>query len=1362
MKNSEVRDLLLGKLFSYLVLVRSELLQEDDTCAVKIFEKLLELHTKKYWLKEVTNEALLLTMTKLKPSLVEKECLPLLKEGKYAEHFALSTTPFNQYGSWQLHFAIGLQRYGQMCEDVKKSIRKIIPKKNMTSSECLEEMRETLLDGSKGWPRIHKMWEFILGQIFGMSDDFALPNVRVESLSSKQMTLLLFVLDFIQKTLIYSTHDRRALAFDLTVKIATVVPLPLLHLCVSQSVVKAFVSCRTNKKHTLYQVAGRALQNLMVAIDDKTEDDKESRTESKVLLASLLVSHGGANFDTITGVVCVGSLLADLQEADVFRHIESLCRIIVSSTVPEDLVETAKNSNAVESNNGKEKNGEVKSKGKKAKDDNDDMEEDQKSGDDQDNEGEDSNLDIPVESAACMAIEALAALLKNTSLSCRGSISSTVLVILIRLGCFGKKLTDNNNKKGKSKSKGHKNDKNSSSDLISTAAQKCLSIVDGVLEDGTKMDLNYPAVVIETSANKLLNILAGVGSFTITQLDHSGDNENGENVTMSPFNDEPSLLETALTIVRWMTDQGVPLILKSSVAVNPSMDFNAISTTASASVKSNEDDLEVREEVMSTLVTTFEAVDAMKTINSRLKDALVQLICQSVFHTIASTTDLVSTLAELNDFSTTFLESQFLFVLKNRHQDTNKSGNEDSKEDGENTSKKNGKKKKQKAEDADAYGERKSEEVDEEHLEQLGEHLGSLLDTSLDLISLSGDTNVKGLRDSVKKIWGVIGKDLPPSMELLDTAVAAVVGEDVEDEDEDEEDEDEEEHDEDANTQDKDADADDKKSRRSTRKRGDSVISEASTDSNVRRSSRKRGDSVVSEASIASTGSARSKGKKQIKKGEEEALTQEEEEEAEEEDIMLSGDSVMDMLAMDGASDDEEELEALKGMVTEHGTEADLALANMLAMRRQSRKSGLTEAKRKQMTMRSRALDILESLVHRLEAPELLLRLFHPLLTCIRKIQSGLTQSLQEGRTFETRLRQFMEQRVSKKKFRLKHFGDSETEEGIKETLDILIEPLMADYGSTAIQLRRLSHNCLLCLTRASLGGDSESVKDKVGDYTNSLLKPYFEKKNSRINSSLFEELIARFPDFSMKYLYPTILRGAKEGKSNFLKIDACRLASLFYKRVSNLDESSKKLLDKYSVSTFDAFSTILTVLQENGGEVAKNGNTEPSSSILKSSKEVVKKVKPILQVIREFATLCKGNGKALQELSLAHITSNGTTKRKRDQVDGNIDISFEDAIDNIVSQVSKETNSANSGIQSVAKQTLLSLRNIFPSSTPATATGEDKGKKDKKAKKGSTLEEQEEGRLIPKNKREEEDAGEQKQKKVKKANGTWSKLKDE
>ena len=109
LKGAEERDFLFGKLFGYLSLIRSGRLSEDVIQTGCVMDRLLELHARKGWLREVTTEAILTLLSAVSSAVVDSAGLldkisPLL-----AQHGR--PTPIQEMTAWQLMLAIGLQQY---------------------------------------------------------------------------------------------------------------------------------------------------------------------------------------------------------------------------------------------------------------------------------------------------------------------------------------------------------------------------------------------------------------------------------------------------------------------------------------------------------------------------------------------------------------------------------------------------------------------------------------------------------------------------------------------------------------------------------------------------------------------------------------------------------------------------------------------------------------------------------------------------------------------------------------------------------------------------------------------------------------------------------------------------------------------------------------------------------------------------------------------------------------------------------------------------------------------------------------------------------------------------------------------------
>jgi len=82
------------------------------------------------------------------------------------------------------------------------------------------------------------------------------------------------------------------LAFRLTVTLASLVPAELLPVAVSRSILKGMIAARVNRKHTLNNLAGMCIIELVDSQLPEENEDKDQNATVRVALASCLVRQG--------------------------------------------------------------------------------------------------------------------------------------------------------------------------------------------------------------------------------------------------------------------------------------------------------------------------------------------------------------------------------------------------------------------------------------------------------------------------------------------------------------------------------------------------------------------------------------------------------------------------------------------------------------------------------------------------------------------------------------------------------------------------------------------------------------------------------------------------------------------------------------------------------------------------------------------------------------------------------------------------------------------------------------------------------------------------------------------------------------
>ncbi len=290
------------------------------------------------------------------------------------------------------------------------------------------------------------------------------------------------------------------------------------------------------------------------------------------------------------------------------------------------------------------------------------------------------------------------------------------------------------------------------------------------------------------------------------------------------------------------------------------------------------------------------------------------------------------------------------------------------------------------------------------------------------------------------------------------------------------------------------------------------------------------------------------------------------------------------------------------------------------------------------MTMRSRAVDILEALMLRIEKPELIMPLFSPLLGCLRKIQGGLTQSLAEGKAFEARLRTFVAQKMCSKKISLVANGDEETSEGIADLVSSLIGDskdsknlvrrgtLLYDLSrSSSAPLRQLSQAVFLSVSRAVLHGDCEDAKQTICTGMGSLITQYFTKKNSKIPTAMIDDFASRFAAFVSSKLLPVLSSASSNGRTPFLRAEACRLISLLLKRYVHYPEDVQLAIKSHVPALMNNVASSIASLS-NGESSASNdnGNSDDIKGHTRRDKKdgKSKRIRPAIQCARDIALL--------------------------------------------------------------------------------------------------------------------------------------------
>ena len=763
---------------------------------------------------------------------------------------------------------------------------------------------------------------------------------RAASLHTKQEDMLKRFSAFIDKHLLPSSQEKRSVALRLCVELVRRTPADLLPLALSSAAVKCIYACRVNKKHTLHQLAGGVLRDIIAAVG--------SDATSRLALASSFVQSGGVNFDANTGTKTVATLLEGLGEEAVAAHVKFLCSVVgeASSSSSSSVSSTAK---AGPEEAQKTKTSSKDSKGGKPKTPSQD------STDGEDEAGEDDSEGIDDESAASSArgaVEALYSMAKNSKIANRAFVASACVSVLVRLSCFGagatKPAAASSTSKGSKVSSGKKNkdgkkskgdaaadaSSNSSSasaavSLLASASsplpQSIVELIQLIEGPGPGPAANEPnEELAELATSKLLALLADLGHFSLSQLSiapgsdagksekKDGSKEKNNNKSKEQEKDKENqksehahshvvgvtVLDVAVAALRHISESGVALrraggdddedsgdegdndvqlfvksILKTLVDIAPPEGSSVVAVAASSGSSS------------------ANAVDGTGTATKKKKTTEPEPQSQSQSH---SQLHAAASIVKLRESLQGLLGHALFQCLTS--EDVELQAVEDIATvapaviaDAQNNGAKNG----------------KQPDDDDEDDEDDDRPQSTLFDACMELLSVSGDHAVKGVRDSVKRVWNAVCQVCNIEEEVLDSVIATVVGED-----------------------------------------GDQAGEDDGEDgSEGKNKKRKRGDDDEEEEEEGDSDD------------DEDGSESEDEDSEDDEEVKLGEEEAMDFLAEDLDEEDDEAVARLVGKnvsVLEHTEEADSALAQMLALRKQNRKKGLLDAKRNQLVVRSR------------------------------------------------------------------------------------------------------------------------------------------------------------------------------------------------------------------------------------------------------------------------------------------------------------------------------------------------------------------------------------------------------------------------
>lgn len=266
------------------------------------------------------------------------------------------------------------------------------------------------------------------------------------------------------------------------------------------------------------------------------------------------------------------------------------------------------------------------------------------------------------------------------------------------------------------------------------------------------------------------------------------------------------------------------------------------------------------------------------------------------------------------------------------------------------------------------------------------------------------------------------------------------------------------------------------------------------------------------------------------------------EEQSEDEEEIVLGSSQLENLLLEN-SDVEEQGEL------EHYEGADSALARMIKLKQDSRKTAMRERERAVMAHQLRCISLLETLFSSkygmLLRSDTVLFSILPLLKARRELEKSISVladgqapgkgGLNEKRSLLERITSVLKTKICKLKINRNH------ECSAVATADSII--------AEAKKSPNISH-CKCCSTALmfvlKFATDEES-KESIGSFYRLALTEWSTKKSSKLHSVLFEDAIIRFPVFAAMSFGGGLSAAAESGRSPFIKSESFRLLSLLY-----------------------------------------------------------------------------------------------------------------------------------------------------------------------------------------------------------------------
>ncbi|KAK8568286.1 hypothetical protein V6N12_006840 [Hibiscus sabdariffa] len=332
MKGQEVRDCLLGRLFAYGAIARSDRLSKEwfsdkDTCIIKEFmSALISLASKKRYLQEPSVSIILEIVEKLPAEALYDHILEAPGVPQWFEEAVDVGNPD------ALLLALKIHEKTSIDSKFSKLLPNPFSPSKLFSADYLSSISNCLKESTFCQPRVHSLWSVLVNILLPdtvlQAEDAASASNSLKKhkkgrkSNSSEEEIANNVQSFcdvvIERSLLLSSHDRKHLAFDILLLLLPRLPSSFIPVVLSSKVAQCLMDILSTKDSWLYKVAQHFLKELF----DWVRNDDVRR----VAVIVAFQKHSSGKFDCITKTKTVKDLMAEFKT-------ESGCMLFVQNLI---------------------------------------------------------------------------------------------------------------------------------------------------------------------------------------------------------------------------------------------------------------------------------------------------------------------------------------------------------------------------------------------------------------------------------------------------------------------------------------------------------------------------------------------------------------------------------------------------------------------------------------------------------------------------------------------------------------------------------------------------------------------------------------------------------------------------------------------------------------------------------------------------------------------------------------------------------------------------------------------------------------------------------------------------------------------